>query len=350
MPRERACTPPLSGPVDDATHEPSERSILWRVNLIHLGCSLALPDDEPFTFARARRAGVTRRQLAELVENGVVRRLLLGVYAAADLPVTQLVRAQAVRLVVPEGFVVTDESAGWLAGAPMILRGDEQEDVPPLTVFATGDHGRLRNGSVDSGRRELLDRDVTDLFGLSVTTPLRTFLDLGRLRHRDRAIGALDQLLALGAFDLDDVARELPRFRGMRGVVQLRALAPLTDRRAESPPESTLRLRFHDGGLPTPTPQVNVFDEHGTFLGRADLAVPEIGFAAEYDGEQFHGPDRTQHDLRRRAAMDDAGWVVRVIRKENLFGHHQDVVGLLASGVREARRRGDRPLRWSTTS
>ena len=47
---------------------------------------------------------------------------------------------------------------------------------------------------------------------------------------------------------------EIGRFRGFRGVVQLRCLAPLGDGRAESPGESALRLHWYDAGLPTPEP------------------------------------------------------------------------------------------------
>ncbi|MCW2866724.1 MAG: hypothetical protein JWR20_912 [Marmoricola sp.] len=318
-------------------------TILGSMTTTHLGAKMKLPTDGPFTYAAVVSAGVPRQAFRELVEAGRVRRLLKGVYAVADLPDTQLLRAQAIRLVVPAGVVVTDESAGWLAGAPMILRPGSHLETPPLTVFATGGHHRLRNALVDSGRRTLLPTDLVELHGVRVTTPLRTFLDLGRLRHRDRAIAAMDQLLALGAFELEDVFAELPRFRGARGVVQLRALSPLADPRAESPPESALRLRFHDGGLPTPVPQHDVVDEHGLFLGRADLAVPDLGLIAEYDGEGVHGPQQARHDEARRDAMRDAGWTICVVRKGNLYGQHQDVIQMLWRGVHEARSKGFRP-------
>ncbi|WP_460818518.1 type IV toxin-antitoxin system AbiEi family antitoxin domain-containing protein [Nocardioides korecus] len=313
------------------------------MTLTHLGASTDLPTDGPFTYATVVATGMTRSAFRDLVDAGVVRRLLKGVYAVAALPDTQLLRAQAIRLVVPAGVVVTDESAGWLAGAPMILRPGSHLETPPLTVFATDGHHRLRNALVDSGRRGFSATDLTELHGVRVTTPLRTFLDLGRLRHRDRAIAAMDQLLALGRFELEEVFAELPRFRGRRGVVQLRALTPLADARAESPPESALRLRFHDGGLPTPVPQHDVLDEHGRFLGRADLAVPELGFVAEYDGEGVHGPRQAHHDQVRRDAMRAAGWTVCVVRKDNLYGQHQDVIEMLWRGVHEARSRGARP-------
>ncbi len=302
-----------------------------------LGTDFPLPLDRPFTFGQACAAGLSRRGLRRLLDQALLRRLLKGVYVAAQTPDTQLLRAHALQLVVPEGWVVTDESAGWLAGAGMILRPGAHLAAPPLTAFGTGDHDRLRNELVHSGTRALRTRDMTRVHGVLTTTPLRTALDLGRLRHRDRAIAALDELIGLGAFDLEDLRAELPRFRGMRGVRQLRALVPFADGRSESPGESILRLRFSDAGLPIPEPQRDIFDAGGRFLGRADLLLEELRLIAEYDGERWHGEEQAAHDSARRRAMRDAGYEVLVLKRGNLFGPRQDVIQLLNAGVRRAR-------------
>ncbi len=304
-----------------------------------LGSDFPLDLDRPFTYATARAAGISRRSIADLVQNGLLRRLLRGVYAAAQAPDTQLLRAQAMQLVVPDGCIVTDESAGWLCGAAMILRPGAHLEPPPLTIFAQAgaDHDRLRNGLVTSGTRFLLPRDITQVHGVLTTTPLRTALDLGRLRHRDRAIAALDQLLRLGIFTLEELLEEIPRFRGMRGVRQLRVLAPIADGRSESPGESALRLRFHDGGLPIPEPQQNIYDNHGRFIGRADLLVVDLLFVAEYDGEEWHDEDQAPHDTARLKAMEDANHTVRVFTRANVFGQHQDAIELLGAGIHDAR-------------
>ena len=62
-------------------------------------------------------------------------------------------------------------------------------------------------------------------------------------------------------------------------------------------------------------------------------------FLAEYDGDEFHDSDRAAHDADRRAAMTAAGWTIRVIRKEHLYGQHQEVIAMLWSGIHEAERR-----------
>ena len=310
------------------------------MNHVLLGSDFPLDLDRPFTYAMARAAGISRRSMAELVEHGLLRRLLRGVYAAAQAPDTQLLRAQAMQLVVPEGCIVTDESAGWLSGAAMILRPGAHLEPPPLTIFAQAgtDHDRLRNGLVASGTRHLLPRDITCVHGVLTTTPLRTAVDLGRLRHRDRAIAALDQLLRLGVFTLEELLAEIPRYRGMRGIRQFRFLAPLADGRSESPGESALRLRFKDAGLTTPEPQQNIYDARGRFIGRADLLIKELLFVAEYNGEEWHDEEQEPHDAARCKAMEDADHTVRVFTRHNVYGQHQDAIEILNAGVYEARR------------
>jgi hypothetical protein len=89
--------------------------------------------------------------------------------------------------------------------------------------------------------------------GVLVTGPARTAVDLARVCTRDNAIAALDAALREGAVTDDELRAELHRHAGARGIVQARELVPLADERAESPPESVLRLLCHDSGLPRPS-------------------------------------------------------------------------------------------------
>ncbi len=194
--------------------------------------------------------------------------------------------------------MITDRTAAWLHGVTILERGAHLV-APRVSAFNAND-SRIRRSGVRGGRRGLLDRDVMDLGGLRVTTPVRTACDLGRMLWRFDALAGLDGYLRIGV-DLDEVLYELPRFRGYRGVCQLRYLAPLADARSESPGESALRLHWYDAGLPTPEPQCWVFDSLGRPVFRVDLGLPELRYAAEYDGEEFHTDDRG-HRARRRAS------------------------------------------------
>ena len=210
-------------------------------------------------------------------------------------------------------------------------------------MFRPAGHDRLRNELCRSGERTFSDRDLTHVGGLTVTTPLRTAWDLGRLAHRDRAIGALDALLRHGSFTRAELVGGVERFRGMRGVVQLRALAPLADPRSESPGESTLRLRWLDlTSLPPPTPQVPITVGASRSTG-VDLGVPELRFGCEYDGEAFHGSRRSSGPRRREDLRERFAWDVDAVRRANVFGSTRDVERILARGSTGRAGRSGRP-------
>ncbi len=302
-----------------------------------LDASCGLPVDRPFTVQTAELAGVSRQRLRTLERWSLVRRLVRGVYAAAQVPDSVTLRARAIALVVPTHAVATDWTACWVHTG--IDRAGAHLREPELTVFRPVGHDRLRNGLCDSGERTFARGDVWFVDGLAITSPLRTAWDLGRLAPRDRAIGALDALLRHGTFERDELVDGLPRFKGMRGVVQLRALAPLADPRSESPGESTLRLRWLDlTSLPRPTPQVPVGDY------RVDLGVPELRYGCEYDGAAFHGPEHERQDHARREDLAlRFAWDVDAVRRGQVFGPTRDVERILYDGVDRARKALGRP-------
>lgn len=304
---------------------PAERAVLE--------CLRAWPT--PFTTKEALEAGATFRRLRAWAEAGLLAHPLRGVYHSPILPDDLDLRVAVLRLVVPEDCVVTDRSAGWLWGANMILAPGDHQQTPKVSVFSPPGH-RLRNGLTAGGERILTEDDVVDLAGLRVTTALRTAGDLGRLLHRDQAFAAMDSLTGLRMFTVDELLRSVVRFAGYRGVVQLRALAPLVDPGSQSPGESVLRLRWIDLGLDRPQCQVPVRGPNGATWW-VDMGLPDQRFGAEYDGEEFHGQDQQAHDSWRRDWLRRAqGWTIVVARKHNVYGHRQDIDSLLLAGAARA--------------
>jgi hypothetical protein len=307
-----------------------------------LGPKFPLPLDRAFTLQAAKKVGLTAQDLWWLCREGYLRRMLAGVYVAAQVPDSIELRAQALRLVVPPDAVVTDRSAGWLHGAEMILAPGDHLAVPPVSVFVNRRGARLRNGITDSGQRFLLPGDVLVVHGVRVTTPLRTACDLGRLLHRDAAFAALCTMLGLGVFTQEELVHEVHRFRGMRGVIRLRAFAPLVDGRTQSPAEAVTLLRWIDAGiLPRLQPQVEV-ERPGQWSYWIDLGVPELRYGVEYDGEEWHDrtPEQRARDRKRRAWLrDEMGWIIDPVTKVNVFGKDRDIEGIIGLGIRTARRR-----------
>jgi hypothetical protein len=198
---------------------------------------------------------------------------------------------------------------------------------------------RMRRPEADGHRRGLIPSDVTIVHGVPVTTALRTALDLGRLLWRFDALAAIDGFLRIGV-PPDLLIAEISRFRGYRGVRQLRALAPLGDGRSESPGESALRLHWHDAGLPWPELQVWIYADDGTALFRIDIGDPDARYGAEYDGEENHSSDEDQeHDLTRREwVCQNRFWKIDPFTKNDVYRPGAYPIPQLQSGHREARR------------
>ena len=106
--------------------------------------------------------------------------------------------------------------------------------------------------------------------------------------------------------DLEEAAAVLPPGRGS---VRARRAVDLADERAESPPESVLRVLLRSAGL-APVPQYVVRDAEGRFVARVDLAFPELRVAVEYDGAWHGRPGQLARDRRRLNALVAAGWTV----------------------------------------
>lgn len=231
---------------------------------------------------------------------------------------------------------------GWLHGAEMILAPNDHLAVPPVSAFVSRRGARLRNEITESGQRFLRREDVTEVCGVRLTTPLRTACELGRLLSPDGAFAALDTMLRLRAFGHDELLAETGRFRGMRGVVQLRTFVPLADARSESPAESVTRRRWiHAGIQPRPELQIEV-ERPGQWAYRVDLGVEELRFGVEYDGQEWHfrTPEQRARDRRRRTWMEsERDWLIEPVTKANVFGPQRDIESIILNGIREARRR-----------
>lgn len=266
-----------------------------------------LPIAEPFTPAMAARAGIGRAVLDRLHREGRLRRLVRGVYLDATVPASVAVRARALSLVLADGQVVVGQTAAWLHG---VDAWDPQRDrLVPLEV-----HGRRR--PAERGRQcRYAGHDLQVVAGVRCTTPLRTALDLGRWLPPDRAIAALDALLALRAFPHTALMAELARFGGSAGVVQLRELAAVADGRAEGAAESILRLRWLEGRLPTPTPGLVV----PTRGARSRLAV---GLETQRFGAVLAGR-LADAELR---ALSTLGWRTVVVAPERVLCSAPDLL------------------------
>src|SRR4051794_6442994 len=88
-----------------------------------------LPLDLPFTPAMAREVGIQRSALDRMVRDGLVLRVLRGVYAARGASSSLGFRAAAVGMAMSRRGIVVDRTAAWVHG--LVL----EDGLPPLDVL-----------------------------------------------------------------------------------------------------------------------------------------------------------------------------------------------------------------------
>jgi hypothetical protein len=249
---------------------------------------------------------LTRHQL----HSRAWRRLFPDVYACASLPVTHRLRVlAATRLLVPDA-VACGRSAAVVWGVDLAGPADDVECAVPAGTRA-GEVAGVRLTRRPVSPAEIVQRD-----GIPSTAPLRTALDLARIRPLEEAVGCLDQFLQPGLVFLDEVRAAAATGTG-RDCRRIRAVAALADGLAESPQETRLRLLLHDSDLPRPVAQYSV-RSGGIFLARTDFAWPEHKLALEYEGRWHGESQQVAPDRRRLNRLTSAGWRVLFVTAEDL--------------------------------
>lgn len=252
-----------------------------------------------FIGSHAIAAGlISKRQLRTLG----YRRLVHGVYADPSLPVDHQLRSRAVALLLPEGAAIGGYSAAAWHGAPFAAVTDPVTVVGPADLVWAGPRGvrvHRSQGPIDL---------VRDADGVPVTSPLRTAWDVAALEPLGTAVAAIDAMVRTGAVSIADLASLCAAGTRRWGVTRVRRAMGLVDARAESPPESRVRVALVLAGL-APVPQHPV-RSRGQFLGRVDLAFPAARIAIEYEGAYHFEDGQIVRDDARYERLRAAGWTV----------------------------------------
>ncbi|WP_375493951.1 hypothetical protein [uncultured Jatrophihabitans sp.] len=160
-------------------------------------------------------------------------------------------------------------------------------------------------------RATLIDVDVVDDGGFRYTTAARTVMDIAREHGVSAGVVAADCALRRGLVDEDALAAEYERCATWPGRKAARLTLLGADRLAESPLESLSRLCMAAHGLPKPSLQTVIRDEHGQFVGRVDFYWDEFGVVGECDGELKYSDAATvTAEKRRQIAVTDTGLIV----------------------------------------
>ena len=240
--------------------------------------------------------GLTRHQIGTLLSQGhLIRHRVGGVYRSAAAPSTP--SAEAWSAVLGTRAVLAFQSAADAWQDP--VAGDGK-----LHVIPAGRRRIRMPAGVRVHRVALTDADVTERYGLPITTRKRTIIDCcGALRY-PAARTLFDRSLQQNIIGSGDILRRLKDESGRHGNVQLRRLldeALLGDSAAERLLHELLRA----AGITGWRPGYRI----AGYL--ADVAFPEARLAIEVDGWAYHvDPARFQADRTKQNAILAAGWSV----------------------------------------
>ncbi|GAA3386724.1 endonuclease domain-containing protein [Cryptosporangium minutisporangium] len=271
----------------------------------------------PFRGSTAIRRGLIT---ADQLGGRSWRRIHHDVYVDATLPVDHLLRCQAASLILPAGAALSGRSAACVEGLPIADdRAPVSVLVPPGTRFA---HQGCATRQVFLPPTHI--RPGNPPVRPPVTIPQRTAWEIAREPDLVEAVAAVDYLLhrnylRTGAMDAWVAAH--PRARAATVIA-------LADGRAESLPESRVRIRLKLAGLPEAVPQHEIWSGR-TFVARVDLAWPAAKVALEYDGAHHAEYGQFARDRARLNRLVEAGWTVihmtaADLREPILFGQIVD--------------------------
>ncbi|MGI8921973.1 MAG: DUF559 domain-containing protein [Solirubrobacteraceae bacterium] len=250
------------------------------------------------TSAQLIAAGVSRGAIVTRVRRCQLHRLHRGVYAAGHTCLSPLARETAALLAFGPGSVLSHLSA---ASLWRMVEG------PPLGEDVTcAGHGGRRPGIRCHRVRMLEYCDVTVRYGLPLTTPVRTLLDLADVLDAGDLADVVERAQVLRLVSASGLDAVRQRARGRRGVAKLRALlnAPVLTR---SEAERRMINLVRSARLPSPAANARIGGHEVDLVWRHDRLVVEV------DGYAFHATRAAfERDRVRDAELQAAGY--RVIR------------------------------------
>ncbi|MDQ4033698.1 MAG: hypothetical protein M3332_16205, partial [Actinomycetota bacterium] len=155
-------------------------------------------------------------------------------------------------LILPPEAVITGRSAATVRGVALARASDPIEVLLPEIIQVN------RRTGIDVRRTKTCAEDRERWGEIGLATPLRMGLDLLLDRTLPDAVANLDAVLRAGLVDRAELRRMLSQRRD-HGIVLARQAEELADPRAESPPESRVRVWLVRDGL-HPVPQYWIED------------------------------------------------------------------------------------------
>lgn len=274
-----------------------------------------------------------RRQIARLVEAGVLAPVVRGAYRTPSVPMSEPMRCAAITLAHPR-VAISGPTAARLWGFRR-SSSDRRVHVVAPRHWKVSDAPWCVSYRTDA----IHDDDVIDRGdGIRLTSRARTALDLAR---HGLAGSALLSVIEQAAHDgrLTDAALRSVAVDWVNGRPWARRYLAQLDERlrggaAESEPEVRVGSALVSAGLHGLERQHSL-DLPGYGRARFDLALPELRWAVEVDVFPTHAQVAgRRRDRQRDAAASSIGWTVRRIDAEHYRRHFDDMIVWLVADAR----------------
>lgn len=209
----------------------------------------------------------------------------------------------------------------WKLPIPGWVQSERQIHVAKLSPSSTV----LRVG-VRAHRLRLRASEMTELYGLAVTSPARTWLDLAGLLSFAELVAMGDAMVCqyqrsfgparTALCSTSDLAQIIENHKGARSIRLARLALDAIRVGADSPPETYLRLALVDAGTPEPEMGLVIFDSSGTEIAWPDLAYRQYRISIQYDGGHHLSVEQQARDARRDLETARAGWITIKVTRE----------------------------------
>lgn len=276
---------------------------------------VAAGQDGVVSLAQAKSSGVTPAQIGRRRAAGRYRRCRRGAVLIAGAPPTWRQQLRLAAIAGGERVAVSHGSAVRLLGLEMPKSEHPRwrRDDAFLELSAPDPrHARLAGvRGHRSGMWE--DDDIRQVAGMSVTSPLRTVIDLSSRLGVDGTGRLFDDMLRRRLVTVAQLRERVSRLRPApgRSVRVLRIILAARDDTfdaGESTLESRIRRVVQRKGFPPPVGQYPV--RGPGFSVRLDFAYPDVKVYLEGDGFGFHRMrSDLDRDVRRRNGLVERGWL-----------------------------------------
>jgi len=227
------------------------------------------------------------------------------------------------RRTMPRDAVFAGFTAAWMHG--LEVRSIERIEIalPPTCTVRSCVGVIVR-------RSRLSAEEITQVRGFRATTLHRTLRDLCLFGDPLDALVAIDMAMNKKRTDVKRLLGDRVTAKGRRGSARLRRLVQLAAP-AESPMETRLRWLLVSAGLPQSEVQVDLHDDDGEFLGRADLYYRQARLVIEYDGVNHR--ERLVSDDRRQNLLINAGYRILRFTAADIRGRPEIVVAQVRGSI-----------------